>query len=588
MQERLWFLDQLEPGAAILNTPAAVRLRGELDVERMRGALDALVVRHESLRTRFPTVGGAPVAVIEPASPVALPVTDLRELPEAERERAAEEQVQAEGARPFDLAGGPVVRARLLRVADDEHVLVVAAHHIVADGWSSGILLHELGRLYAGHRLPAVPIQYADYAAWERGRLQGERLERQLAYWRQQLDGAPAETALPADRPRPRVQTYRGERVRHRLDPELTSALRGLARARGATMFMTLLAGFDALVARWSGQEDVVVGAPVGGRARRELEAVVGPFLNAVALRVSLAGGPSFAEVLARVRRAAVEAYQHQEVPFESVLQAVSPPRDLSRTPVFQLFFNMLNYPATAAELPGLRLELMTGPLLPSKFDLTVYASESGGGIDLELVYNADLFDRARIEELAAQYDLLLRRCAGDPDGAVTRASLVTRAGAARAAGSDGRAGCELAGPDPRSSDPPGRARAGASRGDRSRWPRRRVELRRAGGGQQSPGSPSTESRSGRAGRRRRACPRRAGRRRGRHLGLAIGAAGVGHDGRAQDRRRRAGPGSGLSGGQPGRAPGAGAAARPAAPGRVGADRSGGEPSGWLVTPTAP
>ncbi|HWM88866.1 MAG TPA: MupA/Atu3671 family FMN-dependent luciferase-like monooxygenase, partial [Kofleriaceae bacterium] len=423
MQERLWFLDQLEPGTAVLNTPVAVRLRGTLDLERMRASLDALVVRHESLRCRFPGVNGAPVAVIDPPWRVELPVTDLRG--REDRERAAEEETRIEGARPFDLATGPVVRARLLRLADDEHLLVVAVHHIVADGWSGGILLHELGRLYAGHPLPALPVQYADYAAWERGRLAGERLERQLDYWRRQLDGAPPVTELPADRPRPRVQSYRGERVRRRLGPDLTARLRALSRAHGATTFMTLLAGFDVLVARWAGQDDVVIGTPVGGRPRRELEAVVGPFLNTVALRVSLAGAPSFTEVLDRVRQAAVEAFQHQDVPFEKVLQAIAPPRALSHTPVFQLFFNMLNFPASSADLPGLRFEVLSAPAVPSKFDLTVYAAESQGGVDLELVYNADLFGAGRIEELAAQYERLLEQCAADPQRSVSRHSLV-------------------------------------------------------------------------------------------------------------------------------------------------------------------
>ena len=372
------------------------------------------------------------MAVVAPPSGLALRTVERPGLPAERRERIALDEAQAEAARPFDLATGPVARASLLSFDSDDHALLVTVHHIAADGWSLGILVGELAALYAAlgrgepAALPELPVQFADHAAWQRERMQGESLDRQLAYWREHLRGAPAHTELPADRPRPRVQRFRGERVHLALDAELAGQLRALGSAQGATLFMTLLAGFDALVFRQSGQEDVVVGSPVTGRPRRELEHVVGPFLNTVALRVSLAGEPSFRELIARVREAAVGALQHQDVPFEKVLDDLQPPRDLSRTPLFQLFFNMLNFPVPRADFDGLRFEPLRPPDVPSKFDLTVYASESGGGIDLELVYNADLFDRARIEELAAQYDLLLRRCAGDPDGAVTRASLVT------------------------------------------------------------------------------------------------------------------------------------------------------------------
>ena len=295
MQERFWFLDQFEPGAALFSTPTAVRLRGRLDRERLRASLAALVARHEALRSSFPGPDGVPVAVIAPALEVELPVSDLGRLPAGERQAAAEAEVQAEASRSFDLATGPLVRWRLLRLSDEDHVLVAAVHHIVSDGWSSAILLRELVHLYAGRPLSPLPIQYADHAAWEREQLSGERLTRLLDYWRGELAGAPPTTELPADRDRPPIQTYRGERLRHRLQPELWARLRALGRSRGATPFMLLLAGFDALVARWSGQTDLVVGMPVSGRSRREVEGVVGPFLKTVALRVSLDGDPSFA-----------------------------------------------------------------------------------------------------------------------------------------------------------------------------------------------------------------------------------------------------------------------------------------------------
>ncbi|HTE55678.1 MAG TPA: amino acid adenylation domain-containing protein [Kofleriaceae bacterium] len=436
MQERLWFLDRYEPGSAALNMSMAVRVRGPLSPERLGRALDALIARHESLRTRFRDRDGTPVAEVAPAAPLALPVTELGQLPADQREEAIARAARDEAARPFDLAAGPLVRAHLLRLADDEHVLLVSVHHIAADGWSLGILVGELGAVHGAlargeePALAALPVQYADHAAWQRDRLHSERLERELGYWRQQLAGAPGETELPTDRARPRVQSYHGERVRWALDAALTARIRAIGSARGATPFMTLVAAFDVLVARLAGQEDLVVGVPVAGRPRRELEGVVGPFLNTVALRVSMEGDPSFDQVLARVREAALGAYQHQDVPFEKVLEDLQPGRDLSRTPVFQLFFNMLNFPAPAAALEGLRFEPLAAPEAPSKFDLTVYAAEAGDGLSLDLVYNADLFDRGRIEELAGQYELVLRQCVGDPDRPVGEASLVTGAAA--------------------------------------------------------------------------------------------------------------------------------------------------------------
>ncbi|MGH9362996.1 MAG: amino acid adenylation domain-containing protein, partial [Thermoanaerobaculia bacterium] len=434
MQERLWFLDRYEPGSAAFNMPLAVRVRGPLEPQRLRSALEALVARHESLRVRFPSMEGAPAVVIAPPPAMALPVTELSALAPAEGEKAAAQEAEREAAAPFDLATGPLVRARLLRLSSQDHVLLLTVHHAVADGWSLGILAGELGPLYEAlgrgqePTLPELSLQYADYAAWERQRLQGARMERQLDYWRERLAGAPAQTELPADRPRPRVQTYHGQRLSRTLEAELVGGLHALSRSQGVTPFMALLAAFAVLVSRWSGQEDLVVGAPVAGRPRRELEGVVGPFLNTVALRVALAGNPTFLELLGRVREAALGAYQHQEVPFEKVLEALQPARDLARTPLFQLFFNMLTFPAPAAELAGLRFAPLSRPDVPSKFDLTVYAAENAGRVELELVYNTDLFDRARIAELAEQYEGLLRSFALDPGQPILRPSLVTAA----------------------------------------------------------------------------------------------------------------------------------------------------------------
>ncbi len=431
-QERLWFLDQFEPGTPTLNMPLAVRLRGDLDTEALARALELLVQRHEALRVRLRTVEGCAVQEAVPGGWLPLPIEDLSELPSAEREAAQEERLAAEVARPFDLSRVPLLRARLLRLEASEHVLVLTVHHIAADGWSLAILLDELARVYADlsqARAPALeepPLQYADFAVWQRARLQGERLERSLAYWREALEGAPPHLDLPTDFARPALQTYRGGRATCAIAGALASRIRGLGRTHGATLFMSLLAALDVLLHRWSGQEDIVVGAPVAGRPRPELESVVGPFLNTLPLRASLAGNPTFQELLGRVRDAALEAYAHQEVPFEKVLESMAPARDLARTPVFQVLLNVLNFPTASIQLPGLALEVMSLPDPPSKFDLTLYVSEDQEELRLDLVYNADLFAAGRMEELLRQYERLLEEAVESPARRVLDLDLVT------------------------------------------------------------------------------------------------------------------------------------------------------------------
>ncbi len=407
IQERLWFLDQFEPGTASLHIPLVVRIRGAIDEARLQTALNALVARHEALRTNFHAVDGVPRAIVVPHRTIA---------------------INAEGDETFDLGSGPLLRVALRRVSDDEALLHVTVHHIVADGWSLVTMLEDLDRLYRGQTIAPLRLQYADFAAWQRDRIRGELLEHQLGYWKKTLDGAPPQLDLPLDHPRPPVQSYRGARVTQTLD---AAAVERMAKEAGATPFMVLLAAFDVILSRWSGQDDIVVGAPVANRPSRDLESVVGPFLNSVALRTSLDGNPTFRELLARVREASVGAFHNADVPFERVLEAVRPERDLSRTPVFQVFFNMLNFPLAKAELGEATLEVESVETPLSKFDLTVYLAERDGAMRVDVVYNADLFDAPRMLELQRQFALVLEQCTTGPDRRIGDISLVTRAASA-------------------------------------------------------------------------------------------------------------------------------------------------------------
>jgi amino acid adenylation domain-containing protein len=431
-QERLWFLDQFEPGTATLNMPIAVRLRGTLDADSLARALELLLQRHEALRVRFRNVEGWPVQEAIPDAALPLAREDLSEFPEDEREATLAERAAAEAARPFDLSEGPLARARLLRLQDADHVLLLTVHHIAADGWSLAVLLDELSRAYdafsRGQEPPLEParLQYADFARWQRDRLRGDALDGSLAYWRHALDGAPPHLELPTDFARPPIQSYCGGRASCCLPPVLAGRLRRLASRHGATTFMFLLAALDVVLYRWSGQNDIVVGAPVAGRPRLELEAVVGPFLNTLPLRASLASNPTFVQLLGHVRDVAVEAYAHQDAPLEKVLESTASTRDLARTPVFQVMLNLLNFPTEAIRLPDLTLEVISLPDPPSKFDLTVYVSDEEGGLRLELVYNADLFAADRMRDLLRQFERVLEQAVERPDDRIMNFDLRT------------------------------------------------------------------------------------------------------------------------------------------------------------------
>jgi amino acid adenylation domain-containing protein len=410
-QQRLWFLAQLEPGSALYNVPIALALDGPLDVATLARSLDEIVRRHEVLRTRFPGVEEQPVQEIDPWSPAALPVVDLGGL-EAGRRRQEPMQALArqEARRPFDLAAAPPLRRMLLRLGEREHVLLVTMHHIASDAWSRAVFERELDRLYRSPAspLPALAVQYADYAVWQRGWLSGEVLAGELAHWRSRLAGAPPLLGLPADRPRPPLPSHRGAIRRWSPPGPLVRQLAALARRAGATLFMALLAAFQAVLARWSGQEDVSVGTPIAGRNRLETEALMGFFVNTLVLRTDLGGDPCFAELLARVREVALDAYLHQDLPFEKLVEELAPERSLSHSPLFQVVFVLENVPrgeATPAALQGGFLAAARGT---AKFDLTLGLRERGGELEGGVEYATDLFDGATVARLCGHLEALL------------------------------------------------------------------------------------------------------------------------------------------------------------------------------------
>ena len=430
-QQRLWFLDQLEPGSAFYNIQAAVRLEGQLDVVALERTMSEIIRRHEVLRTTFVAVDGEPKQVIKPFTPVTLAVFDVSELNPAERDLETRRLLREEATRPFDLARGPLVRACLVRVKADEHVALVTMHHIVSDGWSMSVLIHEVAELYSAYvrgeesPLLELPIQYGDFAHWQRGWLQGEVLAAQLDYWRDVLAEAPAMLELPTDRPRPREQTFNGAAVSVTLAEELTAELKALSQRERVTLFMTLLAAFQSLLFRHSGQEDIVVGTPIANRRYRELEELIGFFVNTLALRARSLATLRFNELLQRVREVTLGAYAHQDLPFEKLVEELQPERDLSRNPLFQVLFAVQNAPRSALELPGLTLERQGGESRTTRFDLECHLWEEEQVLRGVFVYNTDLFDQMTIERLVVNYQTLLQSIVADATVAVASLRLL-------------------------------------------------------------------------------------------------------------------------------------------------------------------
>ena len=431
-QQRLWFLDQLEPDSGKYNLPLRLQLEGELSVRVLEESLTEMVRRHEALRTCFPVIDSEPVQQILPAAALSLPLTDLSD--RADAASLVEGIAQEEAQQRFDLAAGPLFRARLLRLAAEEHVLLLNMHHIVSDGWSIGVLIKELSTLYTAYAqgrpspLGELPIQYADYAVWQRQWLQGEVLQEQLQYWREQLQGAPAVLELPADHPRPAVQSFRGDRQSLLLDHGVSEQLKELSRREGVTLFMTLLAAWQVLLSRYSGQEEIVVGSPIAGRTRSETEGLIGFFVNTLVLRGDLSGDPSFIELLQRVKEVSLGAYGHQEVPFEKLVEELQPERSLSHNPLFQVMFMLQNRAAELRELGRLRLQAQAVESATAKFDLSLAVTEIEAGLKCSLQYTTDLFEPWTITRMLGHFETLLAGIVAAPQQRLSQLPLLTAA----------------------------------------------------------------------------------------------------------------------------------------------------------------
>jgi len=430
-QQRLWYLDQLDPRSPLYNIPMAFQFIGKLDIPALQTSLNTIVQRHENLRSSFPTIDGKPILRIAPELTVPVVMVDLQELLKSERERTALHLANEETRRPFRLSEPPLLRAIVFRLDDTNHIMVLTLHHIISDGWSSGIFMQELSALYQSYltqqspALPALPIQYVDFAHWQRNWLQGEVLERQLAYWKQQLADCPALLELPTDYQRPAVQTSNGAHLIFEVSKELTQQLARLSRQEGVTHFMTLLAAFETLLYRYSGQSDFCVGTPIANRNRTEIEGLIGFFVNTLALRARISPELSFRQFLAHVRNTTLSAYAHQDVPFEKVVDAIQPERNLSHSPIFQVMFTYHSGSAPEIALPEITIRAIPLENQLSKFDLTLSLDEIDGTIHGAFEYNTDLFTANRIERMAQHFQQLLLEIAKDPDQKLGRLPIV-------------------------------------------------------------------------------------------------------------------------------------------------------------------
>jgi len=433
-QQRLLFLDQLEPGSPFYNIPQAISIKGRLNVPALRSTFAEIVRRHEALRTTFSEREGSPVQIIAKSLTLELPLIDLTWLPEFERETEASRLAKEEAEQPFDLTRGPLVRGRLLAVGGHDHVLLFTMHHVISDGWSMGVLFRELGAIYDAFAdgrpspLPELPIQYADYAVWQREWLPGETLQNQIAYWKTKLAGAPPILELPTDRPRPLIQRFYGaKQVRH-LPRALTENLKQLSLEERVTLFMTLLAAFKVLLWRYTNEDDILVGSPIANRTRAETEGLIGFFVNTLVLRTSLAGNPTFRELLKRVKEVALGAYEHQDVPFEKLVEDLRPDRNAGRNPLFQVSFVLQNATRSKLELSGVTLEPLEIHSGTTKFDLSLSILEGVDGLKATWEYDTELFDSARMSRMVDHFQILLEGIVADPAARLSELPLLTAA----------------------------------------------------------------------------------------------------------------------------------------------------------------
>ncbi len=431
-QQRLWFLHQLEPGNTAYHLPLYYRLDGPLDIKAFERSLNEIVRRHEMLRTVFRDKNGAAVQIVLPSLHVELPLIDLSRRSKAEAEGEVKRLIDAEAAQPFSLEDGPLLRAKLLKVSEDEHGFLLVIHHIVTDGWSMDIFMADLVALYeafsAGEPSPLeeLSLQYRDFAAWQRESITGERLEGQLAYWKEQLSGDLPVLELPTDHPRPLRMTYAGADQFFDVTQSLTEKLNELSHREGATLFMTLLAAFLTLLHRYTGQADILLGTAIAGRNRREIENLIGFFVNTLVLRTDLFGNPTFRELLGRVREVALGAYEHQELPFEKLVEELQPERDMSRQPFFQVMFNLQTFPAEGPARRGLTI----APIdigNQTRFDLEFHLWVVPEGLAGPLLYNTDLFETATIERMLTHFQTLLEGIVANPNARLSELPLLTK-----------------------------------------------------------------------------------------------------------------------------------------------------------------
>ncbi|MBD2309013.1 amino acid adenylation domain-containing protein [Chroococcidiopsis sp. FACHB-1243] len=433
-QQRLWFLTQLQPDSPFNNLSAAIRLQGQLDLHALQESFNEIVRRHEVLRTTFKAVAGKPIQIISSETTLLLPVINLSDLPADLQAAQVKQLAQTEAQQPFNLQTDLTIRAKLLRLGEQEYVALLTLHHIAADGWSIGVFVRELSTLYQAFctaqplTLLQLPIQYADFAAWQRQWLTGEVLESQLGYWRQHLDGAPALLELPTDRKRPAIQTFRGANYSFGIPQELSAALNSLSQQQGCTLFMTLLAAFKTLLYRYTGNEDIVIGSPIANRNRVEIEPLIGFFVNTLVLRTKLEGNPSFEELLSRVREVALGAYSHQDLPFDVLVEELQPQRSLSHTPLFQVMFVLQNAPMPEIELSGLNLSLLENDSTTAKFDLTLFMEETTLGLIGTFEYSTDLFEADTIHRMAEHLQVLLSGIVTDSQQHLWELPLLTEA----------------------------------------------------------------------------------------------------------------------------------------------------------------
>ncbi|MBW4564791.1 MAG: amino acid adenylation domain-containing protein [Mojavia pulchra JT2-VF2] len=431
-QQRLWFFDQFEPGSPSYNLPRTVRLQGKLNIDALSASLNEIIKRHEILRTSFAISDGQPIQVISPSVNLQLPVVDLQNIPQEQRELELYRLAKEEAQTGFDLTQAPLLRAKLLQLDAEDYVILLTLHHIVSDGWSTDILIREVAALYTAFSagkpsfLPQLPIQYADFAVWQRQWLEGEALKNQLAYWQKQLSGELPILQLPTDRPRPTVQTYAGKTLSFVLPKSLSEKLKTLSKQEGVTLFMTLLAAFKILLYRYTNQTDILVGSPIANRNRAEIENLIGFFVNTLVLRSNLSGNPTFRDLLKQIREVALGAYAHQDLPFEKLVEEIQPERNLSHNPLFQVMFVFQNAPRTTLELPDLNLEVLDVNSETATFDLCLTMEESEQGLRGNLEYNTDLFDAERINRVVGHFQTLLEGIITNTEQCLSNLPLVT------------------------------------------------------------------------------------------------------------------------------------------------------------------